>query len=227
MAQSRYTVKISEKKEIAPDVIELRCEKPPGFDFDAGEFVRFVVHDEKKEVLRAYSICSAPNDDYLEFLIKLIDGGVASRMIRNISKGDTLSFEGPMGRFKCKDGASAHHFIATGVGIAPIMSMIKDQLGNNEADPLHLLFGLRNERDIFWRERLDALQSKHPRFSYEITLSQPSDDWEGISGRVTEHLMIESDAHYYLCGSGSMVKDVRNILLDKKVDAGHIHFEIF
>ncbi len=228
MPGKRYTTQVTDIQTLAPSVIQLRTDKPIGFEFDAGEFVRFVVASDDKEDLRAYSICSKPKDDYLEFLIKLIRGGVASEMIRRLSVGDDLTFEGPMGRFKYQDDGSVHYFIATGVGIAPIMSIIRHQFENRKNDDsAHLLFGLRSEQDLFWEDRLMALQDENKNFTYKLTLSQSSLHWSGMTGRVTRHMPASPEASYYLCGSGAMVQEARSLLIEKKVDTRRIHFEIF
>jgi ferredoxin-NADP reductase len=146
--------------------------------------------------------------------------------------GESAVVQGPEGHFVCKDEHAKHKiFIATGTGLAPIMSMVPDQLRTGgEGAQVHVLFGVRNEADLFWIDRFDRLQKLYPYFSHQITLSQPDQPtgWQGLTGRVTTHVPHHHlEAEYYLCGSLEMVKDVRKILVEKGVPMKQIHFEIF
>ena len=119
--------------------------------------------------------------------------------------------------------------VATGTGIAPVISIIRDQLekkGNKEK--MELVFGVRHEEDVFWQDRLEELSKKYDNFSYKLALSQPKDSWVGYKGRVTEHLPGDAHKmHSYICGQTEVVKSVRNALIEKGTDLKQIHFEVF
>lgn len=224
-----YTVTLLEKKAIAANIYELRFSRPVGFDFQAGQFVQCVVPEGEKMTTRSYSLAGTPADDELLFCVKMLPDGVASNFFKQMNIGDTMAIRGPLGRFVCNNDAAAHVFIATGVGLAPIMGMIEDELKNKKTDKeLRLLFGVRSEEDAFWLKRLDALQAAFSTFSYTCTLSRPNDAWSGISGRVTDHLDDHDVGHdFYICGSPEMVMDVRKRLTERGASTKHIHFEIF
>lgn len=227
-----YTLTLIKKTIIARDVVEFRFAKPAGFTFKAGQFLQFKIPTETGVVLRSYSIASAPEDEYIEICLKVLPNGKASVFLSALEVGESAMVQGPEGHFVCKDEHSPHKiFIATGTGLAPIMSMVPDQLARpQENSQVHVLFGVRNEADLFWVERLDAFQKKYSHFSHNVTLSQPDQPtgWQGLVGRVTAHVpQHHLEAEYYLCGSLEMVKDVRKILVDKGVPTKHIHFEIF
>lgn len=223
---------ILEKKETLTDnIVLLRFQKPDGFSFLAGQFVQFMFPNSGQQTLRSYSIASAPNDPYLEFCVKLLPNGVASGVIEHIESGNKIDVRGPLGRF-IVNGVPACFFIAAGVGIAPIMGMLRDQVLYKKTErEMRLLFGVRSEADLFWVDELEKLRSSSPNmFSYHVTLSQPklSGGWTGLRGRVTEHLLHHLVEHsYYLCGSAAMVKDVRETLMKNGITANRIHFEIF
>ena len=226
---SKYLAKISQKNTIAKDVLELQLDKPDKFEYQSGQFAQFMIPDGDKTSPRSYSISSTPDCDYLEFCIKLVPGGLCSEYIKDVKVGDEIEIHGPRGRFVLSSTSAPLYFVATGAGLAPIISMIEDELKNKEnKNKITLLFGVRSEEDIFWQERLQKLVDNFENFSCTITLSQPSDSWAGESGRVTEHLSeVDADQHVSLCGNKEMVKEVREILLEKKVDPSRIHFEIF
>ncbi len=229
MEKQRYTAKIIEHYLLTPDVIQFRTEIPTGFVYAAGQFVQFLVPAEDKEVARSYSISSKPSDPYLEFCVKVIPGGVASPYLAAKTQGDELTFTGPNGVYVNKSDDQTLTFIATGVGLAPNIGIIEDELlvkrNNNK---IHCLFGVRHEIDIFWIERLETLARDYDNFSYTLTLSQPSDTWGSEKGRVTAHLeTLDMESSFFICGNLDMIKDVRMHLMKQKVGPKNIHFEIF
>ncbi len=226
---NEFQSNLIEKKYLTEDVLQIRLNKPKNFDFQAGQFIQIIAPQGEKQVFRSYSISSVPKDEYLELCVKLYDTGIASKLFQISNPGDTISFRGPAGRFVVNTSNSDLCFIATGVGLAPIMGMIQDELeSKNNKNKLHLIFGVRYEKDIFWADRLEELQKKHTNFSYSTTISRPEDSWTGSRGRVTEHLPTNtSHLHAFLCGNADMVKTVREMLTTRGTDAKNIHFEIF
>jgi ferredoxin-NADP reductase len=219
------------KKFVTADMLELVLAKPAGFSFQAGQFVQFEIPDlaSATPALRSYSIASAPGAEHLLLYVKIVPGGKASEYLRKMQVGETVSFRGPEGRFVvAPEHAPIKTFVATGSGIAPIISMLEDDANKPYPSHMHLVFGVRHENDVFCKERLEALKSTCAHFSYTLTLSQPSDAWTGGRGRVTEHLVnLPKEGEWYMCGSLPMVKDVRAILTKAGVSSKNMHFEIF
>lgn len=230
MPPSSFSVKLEKKTYLTDNILELHFSKPPGFTFQAGQFVQFEIPDQDKMVLRSYSLSSTPRDEDLEFCVKILEGGKASARFRDIEVGENMSIRGPRGMFTNNEIIPLF-CVATGVGMAPIMGIIQDELINKKSTTeIRVLFGVREEEDIFWTERLERLANKYSNFRYDITLSQPKQPhkWKGLAGRVTDHLAPHQVSHhYFLCGSVDMVKDVREILLKHDIEGKHIHFEIF
>lgn len=220
------TVKFIEKQTVARQIVILRFTKPTGFSFIPGQFVQVRVPEGDQFVLRSYSLSSTPNDPYLELCVKILPGGKASALFASLRVGETVAISAARGFFVVKpEHARRKIFIATGTGIAPVISMIE---GSTEVDQVAtLVFGARNEEDLFWVERLEKIKQRQAHFEYTIALSQPSLSWPGKQGRVTAYLPIETSGEYYLCGSADMVKDVRQVLLAQGVNTKSIHLEIF
>ncbi len=230
MEKQFLALKLLEKSEIAHDVLGLKFEKPPGFSFESGQFVQFMIKSGLESVLRSYSIASEPTEEYLEFCVKLVPNGKGAEFFFKLNVGEEAFLRGPEGRFVCLNTHAPHKFfVATGAGIAPIMSMIKDDLKNQKSEQVSLLFGVRHAEDLIWSGRLEGLKKNYSNFSLQITLSQPNSSWLGLSGRVTEHVssIFKEEGEYYLCGSLEMVKEMRIKLVEKGVLNNKIHFEIF
>ncbi|MEK7084493.1 MAG: FAD-dependent oxidoreductase [Patescibacteria group bacterium] len=234
MEINEFSLTLAKKETLARDLLALFFERTKNFSFRGGQFVQFHIPIELPHdppfVLRSYSIASTPQDTMLEFCVKLLPNGKASRYFADMQIGEIVTMEGPRGRFVIDGTVLEHVFIATGAGLAPIMGMIRDELENKKTTAsLHLLFGVRTEEDIFWINRLEKLSHEYRNFSFQITLSQPDDSWKGLCGRVTAHLTppFSLSAAWYLCGSLDMVKDARHMLTDAGISNEKIRFEIF
>lgn len=227
------TCKVIKKEKLADNVIVLSLEKPKDFEFIPGQFAQFRLPNPKKPgafIPRSYSLSSLPTDGELKFYIKLVEGGKSYRFFKNIKKGNKIEIMAPLGHFNIVETDCSSYFIATGVGISPILGMIRDLLENHKtARAINLLFGLRNEGNIFWNNKFSELKNEHGNFNFSITLSRPEAGWMSLKGRVTEHLdkIIDKNGHYYICGSLGMITDVRKILEEKGIEKNKIHFEVF
>lgn len=105
------------------------CDRPAGFRFRSGEFVMIGLMVEGKPLVRAYSICSPSWDEELEFYsIKVADGPLTSRL-QHLAEGDTIVMRpkpvGTLVHDALVPGRRLFLF-ATGTGIAPFASIIRD-----------------------------------------------------------------------------------------------------
>ncbi len=173
-------------------------------------------------------------DRSFEMLIRVFPEGPLSHYLASAPSGMALSFRGPSGRSMLPhdDAAGAELvMLATGVGISPFHALVLDLLGRGDRRPIRLYWGLRLVDDICLTDELDGLVAAHPNFSYAISLSQPSDDWNGLRGRLTESVppLLETlgAKRYYLSGNGAMAEEMEIALSDMGVDRTLIHQERF
>ena len=221
-----YISKIISISSLTKDVLEIVFEKPENFDYIAGQYVQLVVPTEDGFVRRSYSLSSTPSERHLSFCIKVIPEGKGTQYLASCTPGDDIEYRGPVGHFVPQE-SKKHFFIATGVGISPMLGMIKALLEQDADTHIDLLFGLRFDEDLVYETLFSELKESHNDFNYEYTLSRP-ELWSGKKGRVTEHLPKDiEDKMFYLCGSREMVIDVRKKLLEKGVSPLNIKFEIF
>ena len=232
-----YHALVEWSKEITKRVwvARFKLDLPPTMEFLAGQYCSFAID---KNLRRTFSITTPPSQhDGFEVCADVTPMGPGSVWLMNLKHGDRVEFLGPMGKFTL-DGESKRNrvFIATGTGIAPVRSMIYDTLfpANNELritnSETHLFWGLRYEGDMFWHEEIVNLTSDHPRFSYLLTLSQPSETWSGKRGYVTDHL-INLEAlptfDFYLCGNRGTIDSIKEFLLLHGVPQEQIKTELF
>lgn len=226
------TGKILKTTNLTEDVFELKIETPEAFDFQAGQFVTFKIDDQVPPCFRAYSIASAPNPTAnFEVCIKVVKDGRGSNWLQTRKENDQVIFLGPNGKFVLQsDKSKKIIFIATGTGIAPFRSMIEDELKKGNQQEMHLIFGVRHIKDIFYKDLFEELANKHPNFKFDISLSKPeNDNWQGHKGRVTDFLQnLEIDSentNVYICGLKDMIDSVSSILKEKGLPDEDIHFE--
>ncbi|BFU95402.1 MAG: putative FMN reductase [Nitrospira sp.] len=220
-----YQAEVGRIRDLTHDVreLELALREPPRLSFKAGQFISFDVpkHGLSHSVVRPYSIASPPSiDDRVTLVFNLVEGGPGSQYLYGLRTGDAVRFKGPAGSFYLRENVSRHMLcVATGTGIAPLLSMIATELEGQSLQPVTLFWGLRYERDLYYRNELEALAFRFPRFSFVTCLSQPGPGWTGVRGRVTElvqeRVSSARDLAAYLCGNGAMIKDVTALLQAK------------
>lgn len=221
MATPAHIITCTKKELIAPGVYEMRFTRPKEMSFQAGQFLLFdipLLENPTDIQTRALSIASAPLESELIFVIKIKPEGRLGRWISEAAAvGTTVRVQGPLGLFVVKNEQSLV-FVATGPGIAPFRSQLKYLLEEkNDARPMHLVFGVRYQRDFFWIDEFVRLAATYPNFHFHPTLSGDDDAWEGKRGRVQTHLaeimQHESSIGVYICGAPEMVKDVKEVCL--------------
>ncbi len=188
-------------------------------------------------LIRTYSLSNAPSDGQLRISVKA--QGPASRYLHeHIEVGDRLEVRLPMGSF-ILDSHSPRPLvlIGAGVGITPLIAMLREQLAGGTARPIHLFHGARSLADLPFQKELTALQQRAGGLlRLHRSLSQPEPD--AVPGRDYEHagrLGIEQvkanlaldDYDFYLCGPGAFTQDLYEGLRTVGVADGRIHAEAF
>ncbi len=228
------------------DAVEVSLDVPPAlaaaFRFAPGQHLPLRATIDGAEQRRTYSICCGPGEVGLRIAIKRVAGGLFSNWANDILQaGDTLEAMPPAGRFMLPDGAGeARHVLAfaAGVGITPILAMVKHALAREPATHFTLVYGNRRPETILFAGELEDLKDRHlDRFTLLHTLSHSEegggpllegritgDKVRALAGRLFEPAAV---AHVFLCGPGAMIKDVRAALLGLGMPAGKVHFELF
>ncbi|MFA6992041.1 MAG: FAD-dependent oxidoreductase [Candidatus Gracilibacteria bacterium] len=225
--------KLISKTQIAESIFELKFETEKQFDFIPGQYITFKIDDKKSAVpcFRSYSISSIPNGNTFEVCMKKIENGRGSEWIADLNDGSETDFMGPIGNFTIQeDGTKNILFLAAGTGIGPLKSFIENELKKGTTRNMHLIFGVRHIKDIFYKDFFEELAKKHPNFKFTLTLSQPENDsWKGEKGRVTnilEKMEIDKDTTSgYICGLKEMVTDCTTMLAQKGVPTDRVYSE--
>jgi CDP-4-dehydro-6-deoxyglucose reductase len=218
-----YQMKVAEVIDHTPNVRELVIipQEPLEFSFKAGQFVTLHVPQEPKTALRAYSIASTDQvKNGFRLLFKFVEGGIASNYVWKVEKGQTLQFTGPFGRLFFREPPSKQIvFLNTGTGLSQHFSYLASKKHLYPDLRYRLLFGVRNESEIYYRDQLAQLGQGFSDFKFEYVLSRPSDTWTGKKGYVQHFLpefdYMNIDTTFYLCGNGGMIKEVKQQLMER------------
>lgn len=215
--------------------IRARVTDDKAFDFRPGQFLAFQEDVPGVGIQRSPYCMLVPQapDRSFEMLIRVFPEGPLSHHLASMRPGTPLAFRGPSGRSMLPrdDDDSELVMLATGVGISPLHSVIVHLLRARDRRRVRLFWGLRLEDDICLTDELDALAGAHPGFTYAISLSQPSEGWPGLRGRLTEtvpqHLETLGGKRYYLSGNGAMCEEMELALSGMGVDRSLIRQERF
>lgn len=173
--------------------------------------------DASKLKWTPYSLVSSPDEKELEFVYTIKrTGGFTQWLCENLKLGSTLRLKGPMGHFVLEENEKEKILVATGAGIAPMMSMIRFLVRRNQHP--HVFFGFRTSEHFLYRKELERLASEK-KISLSPTISRDDANWSGHRGYV-QSLLKKREWHprkqeVYVCGSPTMVQDVRAFFLKK------------
>lgn len=230
-----HVITCKSKKLIANEVYDITFTKPAGFTFKPGQFalIHVPLVDKRDDVqTRALSIASAPFEEDLLFNIKLVKGGRISRWIEEVlNVGDDMNMQGPFGNFILdRETEKDYLFIATSTGCAPFRSQILTALEQGDTRRIDLVFGVRAEEDMFWKEAFEDLAKRYENLFVHFALSQPTEEWKGHRGRVQTLVpQIVKDfsmKNVYVCGSPDMTKEVKQLCLEEwGVEKKDLHVE--
>jgi CDP-4-dehydro-6-deoxyglucose reductase len=198
-------------------------------DFLPGQFVSFTQDVGGNLITRAYSLASAPSlSNRFELCLNRVDDGNLSPHLFSMQPGDTLEMSAPLGTFLLRQPPRDSILIATGTGITPFRSYLQAYLPQGSPH-FRLLFGVRYESHLLYREEFEAMTKQYPQFDFWPTLSRPGDGWTGRRGHVQRHLEEaiagRREIDFYICGLKPMVDDVRSILKGMSFDRKQIRYE--
>ncbi|MFO0558359.1 MAG: FAD-dependent oxidoreductase [Polyangiales bacterium] len=218
---SLRTARVARTRALTHNVRELTLDPGEGFSFVAGQWVSLRIPVENQEfVTRSYSIASPPRaDGQFEIAVTRVEGGPGSTALHTLADGASLEISHAQGFFTLDPVLRPALMIATGTGLAPLRSMLLSALSDRECDErFTLLLGVRSDRDLLYRDELEALERAHPaRFRFVPTLSRADESWSGRRGYVQTHCRelvneLGGDVDAYVCGLQRMVKEVRAVL---------------
>jgi glycine betaine catabolism B len=226
-------LQVLESRDECSTIRTIRLSRPPGFDFEAGQFLTVQVELGGRKHVRCYSISSAPDvPDHLEISVRR-QGLVSGLLHARVRTGGQLLARRPAGRFVYpSDNGRPVVLLAGGIGITPLIAMVRHAVAAEPQRPLTLLYSVRHAGDIAFRDELARLAHAHPLLRVLITVTggTPGDGLR--HGRIDAAAIRESVADptgavYLICGPLAMIEGAKALLADVGVPASQVRFEAF
>lgn len=215
---------------LTPTVFELQFTTEPRVTYQAGHFASVLIPKAGpggRDLRRAYSIASSPDTDHLELCIKKVEGGPGTTYLNSLKTGDSFQCQLPFGDFLLKTQPLKNLvFIATGTGIAPFRSMMKEtSFDSKKYASVHCLFGIREESEALYLSDLTSVPELNLVYCITRLNSMNHPGATFYAGRVTQYLKEKlspsiswNQTDFYLCGNGEMIKECTEYLTQQGVE---------
>ncbi len=218
------------------DYFSFRTTRGAGLRFENGQFVMIGLPVDGKPLMRAYSVASANWEEEMEFFsIKVQNGPLTSRL-QHLKAGDEILVgRKPTGTLLISDLHPGRnlYLLATGTGLAPFLSIIKDPDTYERFEKVIVTHGVRSVSDLAYRDHITKELPQHEylgemisrQLLYYPAVTRETFEHQGRltdlmdSGRMMQDLGIDAldPAHdrAMICGSPQMLADFRRILDDR------------
>lgn len=239
ISKTVYRVKLLERFLIASQTLALKIEKPRNFVFRPGQYVTLGLPDcanaSESGDTRTLSITSAPQEHFLMLATRLRNTKFKQRLSR-IALSSEVTIDGPGGGFAMDvDAVQTAVFIAGGIGITPVRSILVSAARNKLPRRTFLFYSNRRPEDAAFLDELTELQNANPHFHLIATMTrmqESNQEWTGSTGHLNWDLIAKYVGDtiapvYYLVGPPRFVDSMRALLVDRSVDFGHIRAEDF
>lgn len=234
--QLRHPYRVASVRPVALKTWEVAIEPARGdaLRFEAGQFVWLTLDRSPFAITEhPFSISSSPSmRPRIEFLIK--EAGDATSKIGELKLGAFAYMDGPHGALTLEGRqGTGIVLIAGGVGIAPLVSMLRQLAAEGEKRPLQLIYGNRIVEQIAYQEELQSLRDRL-QLDTEFVLAEPPGNWNGRKGwldRETLDACIPTEGRagklYLVCGPAPLIDSVERDLVALGVPLRQIVSEKF
>lgn len=234
-----YKTKLKSRFEVAEHTMAFRLEKPPGFQFKPGQSLDLMLIDppetDSEGAVRTFSIASAPYEDDLLIAMHLRDSAF-ERVFATMPLDKELKFDGPVGSFTLHESpAKAAVFLASGIGITPVRSILRHAEKEKLPHQLYLFYVNRRPEDAAFLAELQDLSKSNPRFIFIPSMTEmerSKRNWLGNQGPIDREMLADhfcdlNGPVYYIAGPPVMVAAVQQILIKADVNKDDIRTEEF
>jgi predicted ferric reductase len=224
-------------ERVAPERGEtttLALKPPPAvrFRFEPGQFGWFAIGRSPFSLTQhPFSFSSSAERDEVELAVKAL-GDFTSRA-SELEPGTTVYVDGPHGVFSIdQDEGPGFGFIAGGVGIAGLISMLRTMADRNDVRPAILFYANGDWDGVVFRDELERLKDRL-NLTLVHVLERPPEDWAGETGYVTAEVLARHlprqfrRFQFFICGPDPMMDAVEAALIQLGVRPARVHTERF
>ena len=201
--------------------------------FMAGQWVDFFVTLEGAEAVGGYSITSSPAEQTTFGLAVKRDGSdhpVTNWLHEDAQVGDRVEVALGGDFFYEPDEAESVVLIAGGIGLTPLMSIVRSVHELATGTRLTLVYSASTPDELLFRDELEKISADNPRIRCVFTVTKPTSNvWDGHTGRIDAELLraesVDQDALFFVCGPPSMIRAMVSMLRGLGVPRSRIRYE--
>lgn len=208
----------------ALDYRSIIFERPPGFVFEAGDWIDL---EFKQGLLRGgktYSLSSSPTET--DIVITFREGlSEFKRTLQSVKPGDEMYISqfGNDYAFQLNQNQSSV-LIAGGVGIAPFRSMLKEMLDTHSKNDVSLIYLNQNQKFLF-EDEINDWSTKLPNLA--VTYMNTKDINRKKREKLIQSLIKDISQNFYIAGAPAMVESNEHLLIDMGVQVRNIRIDSF
>ena len=231
MLRRPYRVSEVRQERGETTTLVMQPEGHPGFHFSPGQFGWLMVWGSPFKITGhpfSFSSSAAAKGGCVEMSIRNL--GDFTKEIQRVPVGKRVYLDGPYGAFTIGNPADMHVLIAGGVGVTPMMSMIRTLADHGDKRPVILLYGSKDRESITFCEELEVLKARLDLTVVHV-LANPPAGWTGEQGFINAEMFKRhlpppySDHEYFICGPGVMMDAIEKALGEMGVPMAKYHSE--
>ncbi len=229
-----YTIILTKKQEVAEGTYKYIFAKPVGFSFSAGQYAMLEIIEptvtDDRPSFRSLSLSSAPHEDHLAFIMRHSDSGF-KQSLHALKEGEQVIMKGPLGHMQFpEDERKSVVFLAAGVGITPVRSMLLEAQHKNSKRELTLFYSNRQPSSAACLQEVTTFDIEN--YTCINTMTRSTDSWDGHVGKINARFLSEfikdfQKPLFYVIGTTAFVNAMKEILKEKNVDKSNILIDNF
>lgn len=210
-------LRIKRKEYVSPNTLAIYFNKPDLFDYDAGQFAkRHLSNDENESNAHIFSLITSPYQDEIGFVTRIRDTSF-KQLLDKLKVWDDMRLKWPRWDFKLHDDTSKKSvFIIDGIGIAPVISIIRQATYELKDHDITLLYINKDPNYILFEDELISLHEKNNNFTL-FQLSNNPNNQNAESDHIDKdvikkHVSNLSETIFYLSGPQNAVQSAQFVL---------------
>lgn len=224
-----YDVKLLRKRAVAEGTTEFTLEKPPGFEYRAGQFGDLVLPPstglDDSNNKHGFSFASAPFEDTLRMATRM-RGSAYKNAAAKVPEGTMVKLLALWGDFTLQKNASVPAvFVTGGIGITPVRSIIAQATHERTAHKLTLIYANRTPALAAYTGDFQKFARENPNFTFVPVYTESQGHVNADT--IHQHVADIAGSRFYLSGPEGMVKAMRTLLMDVGADEDNIRTEEF
>lgn len=231
---AEYQMTLVDRQRIARDTMAFWFDtNGAGYEFRAGQHADFVFGSESDNS-HTFSLASSPRDRELIMIAMRMRPTVFKNALRAAALGTKVTVSRPRGSFTLhRDITRPAVFLAGGIGIAPIHSILQSATQERLPHKLYLFYSNREAADAAFMDELQSMAAQNPNLTLVLTVTRhPALAWPYEIGHITREMLIRylfglNGPVYYIAGPSGMVTGMTDLLVSSGVSPDDMRTEEF